>query len=77
MVTVKPVPPAVSVLAPVKFVQEGDATFFRILRAWAAEHHDGHGTTKQFVRLAQRKSGKDLNHLFTTWLYSPGKPNQA
>ncbi|MGW3115555.1 M1 family metallopeptidase [Streptomyces sp. NPDC001107] len=55
----------------------GDRTFFGILRAWAAEHHDGNGTTAQFVRLAERKSGKDLNHLFTTWLYSAGKPNQA
>ncbi|MFF0156304.1 M1 family metallopeptidase [Streptomyces sp. NPDC005263] len=54
----------------------GDRTFYRILRAWAAEHRDGHGTTAQFVRLAERQSGKDLDALFHTWLYTPGKPNR-
>ncbi|WP_405623095.1 M1 family metallopeptidase [Streptomyces sp. NBC_00076] len=53
----------------------GDRTFFRILRAWAAEHRYGHGTTPQFVRLAERLSGKDLDALFHTWLYTAGKPN--
>ena len=55
----------------------GDRTFFRTLRTWAALHRDGHGTTAQFVRLAERESGKDLNSLFTIWLYGPGKPNNA
>ena len=52
----------------------GDRTFFRILRAWAAEHRDGHGTTAQFVRLAERESGKDLDGLFQKWVYGQGKP---
>lgn len=55
----------------------GDKDFFRILRAWAAEHRGGHGTTAQFVRLAERKSGKRLDGLFHTWLYAKGKPNRA
>ncbi|MET9907578.1 M1 family metallopeptidase [Streptomyces sp. NPDC006476] len=55
----------------------GDPVFFRILRAWAAEHRGGHGTTAQFVRLAERESGKNLHPLFTSWLYTPGKPNSA
>ncbi|MFI5685095.1 M1 family metallopeptidase [Streptomyces sp. NPDC051636] len=55
----------------------GDPVFFRILRAWAAEHHDGHGTTAQFVKLAERESGKDLDALFHTWLYQTGKPNRV
>ncbi|MFD3497455.1 M1 family metallopeptidase [Streptomyces sp. NPDC058678] len=54
----------------------GDRVFFRILRAWAAEHRDGHGTTPQFVRLAERESGKDLGDLFRTWLYTEGKPGK-
>ncbi|MGW3292061.1 M1 family metallopeptidase [Streptomyces sp. NPDC001002] len=54
----------------------GDSAFLRILRTWAAEHHDGNGTTAQFVRLAERVSGKDLNGLFQTWLYAAGKPNK-
>jgi len=53
----------------------GDRTFFRILRAWAAGHRSGHGTTAQFIRLAEAESGKDLDGLFHTWLYAAGKPN--
>jgi aminopeptidase N len=53
----------------------GDRVFFRILRAWAGEHRDGHGTTAQLVRLAERESGKDLDGLFRTWVYQPGKPD--
>ncbi|MEX3101603.1 MULTISPECIES: M1 family metallopeptidase [unclassified Streptomyces] len=52
----------------------GDRAFFRILRAWATEHRDGHGTTTQFQKLAERASGKDLAPLFRTWLYTAGKP---
>nr|WP_225833809.1 M1 family metallopeptidase [Streptomyces sp. NK08204] len=55
----------------------GDRTFFRILRAWAAQHRDGHATTAQFVRLAERESGQDLDELFQTWLYAQGKPDSA
>ncbi|WP_030045553.1 M1 family metallopeptidase, partial [Streptomyces resistomycificus] len=54
----------------------GDRAFFRVLRAWAAQHRDGHGTTPQFVRLAERQSGKDLGGLFHTWLYKAGKPGK-
>lgn len=52
----------------------GDRVFLKVLRAWATEHRDAHGTTAQFVRLAQRLSGKDLGDLFQTWLYAQGKP---
>ncbi|WP_225825486.1 M1 family metallopeptidase [Streptomyces naphthomycinicus] len=55
----------------------GDRDFFRILRAWADGHRGGHGTTAQFVRLAEEKSGKQLKELFHTWLYTRGKPNSA
>ncbi|UXY25799.1 M1 family metallopeptidase [Streptomyces sp. HUAS TT20] len=55
----------------------GDRAFFRILRAWAAEHRGGHGTTAQFVKLAERESGKRLDGLFRTWLYTQGKPGRA
>ncbi|MFK4104410.1 M1 family metallopeptidase [Streptomyces sp. NPDC019531] len=54
----------------------GDRAFFRTLRAWAAEHREGNGTTAQFVRLAERVSGKKLDGLFKTWLSAPGKPNR-
>ncbi|MFG2467164.1 M1 family metallopeptidase [Streptomyces canus] len=54
----------------------GDRAFFLILRAWASGHRGGNGTTAQFQRLAERVSGKDLDSLFQTWLYAPGKPNR-
>ncbi|MFE4966762.1 M1 family metallopeptidase [Streptomyces sp. NPDC056660] len=52
----------------------GDPVFFRILRAWASEHRYGHGTTAEFVKLAEGQSGQDLGSLFQTWLYQKGKP---
>ncbi|MGW1911874.1 M1 family metallopeptidase [Streptomyces sp. NPDC002076] len=55
----------------------GDRDFFRILRAWSAAHRDGHGTTAQFTQLAERISGKRLDGLFHTWLFTKGKPNGA
>ncbi|MEW2259538.1 M1 family metallopeptidase [Streptomyces sp. NPDC047869] len=55
----------------------GDRDFFRILRAWAAGHRTGHGTTAQFTGLAERVSGKNLDGLFHTWLYERGKPGRA
>ncbi|MGJ5749330.1 peptidase M1-like protein [Streptomyces puniciscabiei] len=55
----------------------GDPDFFRILRAWAAAHRDAHGTTAQFERLAERISGKRLDGLFHTWLFTGGKPKDA
>ena len=54
----------------------GDQTFFRILRAWAQIHRGGNGSTPQFIALAEHLSGKNLNTLFTTWLYTASKPTQ-
>ncbi|MEU9290494.1 M1 family metallopeptidase [Streptomyces sp. NPDC048275] len=53
----------------------GDPTFFRILRGWATEHRDGHGTTAQFIRLSERLSGQGLDALFHTWIGTAGKPS--
>lgn len=52
----------------------GDAAFFRTLRGWATGRRYGHGTTAEFVRLAEHESGRDLGHLFRVWLFRPGKP---
>ncbi|MEV5173965.1 M1 family metallopeptidase [Streptomyces flaveolus] len=54
----------------------GDRDFFRILRAWATGHRGGHGTTAQFAELAEKTSGKRLDGLFHTWLYTRGKPDR-
>ncbi|MFD9248657.1 M1 family metallopeptidase [Streptomyces bottropensis] len=52
----------------------GDRVFFRLLRSWATQQRNGHGTTAQFQRLAEQLSGKDLAPLFHKWLYAQGKP---
>jgi len=52
----------------------GDRDYFRILRTWAARKSGGNGTTGQFVALAERISGEQLDALFDAWLFTPGKP---
>lgn len=55
----------------------GDDAFFEILPAWTAEHRYGNGTIAQFQALAERISGLDLDDLFTTWLFTAGRPDVA
>jgi len=55
-------------------LEVGDATFFRILKTWAATHKYGNVSTGQFTRLAEKLSGRDLDALFDAWLYTGGKP---
>ena len=52
----------------------GDEDFFTILRRWAAEHAGGNVTTDEFIALSEEVSGQDLDDLFQTWLFTPGKP---
>jgi aminopeptidase N len=52
----------------------GDTAFFTILHRWAAKNRYSTATTAQFITLAERISGKQLDDLFTTWLYTKGKP---
>ena len=52
----------------------GDRAFFRILRRWAAANQHSSVTTEDFVALAERISGKDLDKLFHDWLYVPSRP---
>jgi aminopeptidase N len=52
----------------------GDKVFFRILRHWAARHRYGNATTAQFIALAERDSGRNLDRFFQVWLYRPEKP---
>ena len=54
--------------------QVGDRDFFRILRAWAQRRAGGNGTTAQFIALAERISGQQLDALFHAWLFTPAKP---
>ena len=52
----------------------GDRDFFRIIRAWAAKKAGGNGTTDQFIALAERISGEQLDKLFEVWLFTGSKP---
>ena len=54
----------------------GDDDFFRILKTWAAEKRDGNATTAEFIAVAERVSGEELDALFDAWLYGKTKPSR-
>jgi hypothetical protein len=54
-------------------VEVGDAAFFAILQRWTRSQANGTVTTREFIRLAERISGQQLDDLFAVWL-SGGKP---
>lgn len=54
----------------------GDQAFFRTLRAWAQTRRHGNGSTPEFLALAERTAGRDLDGLFRSWLYTPGRPTR-
>ncbi|MER5406813.1 M1 family metallopeptidase [Streptomyces sp. NPDC002769] len=53
----------------------GDTAFFKLLPAWTKLHRYGNANTADFVRLAEKVSGQQLDDLFQAWLFSPGKPS--
>jgi hypothetical protein len=52
----------------------GDDAFFRLLRTWVRSHAGGNVTIPQFIALAERISGQDLDEFFNEWLYTAAKP---
>ncbi|MGW6061251.1 M1 family metallopeptidase [Streptomyces sp. NPDC055189] len=52
----------------------GDKAFFKLLPAWTKQNRYGNTTTDDFIRLAEKISGKQLDSLFQTWLFTKGKP---
>ncbi|WP_305788972.1 M1 family metallopeptidase [Symbioplanes lichenis] len=52
----------------------GDDDFFTILRTWVADHRHGNATTDDFIALAEKISGQQLDELFEAWLFTPSKP---
>jgi aminopeptidase N len=52
----------------------GDEAFFMILKTWAAEQAHGNATTAEFIALAERISGRQLDRLFNDWLYGKKRP---
>ena len=55
-------------------VKIGDAVFFPMMRKWYSENRNGNVTTEDFIALAERESGQQLDAFFDVWLYQPGKP---
>lgn len=52
----------------------GTKPLLRVLQRWVTEHRHGSANIKQFIALAERISGRDLDPLFQRWLYQRGKP---
>jgi aminopeptidase N len=55
-------------------VRIGDQRFFELLRAWAATQSGDTVTTPEFVALAERIAGEQLDALFGQWLFTARKP---
>jgi aminopeptidase N len=52
----------------------GNRAFYATLRAWVASHRHSNAGIDQFIALAEAQSGQQLDDLFSSWLYQPGKP---
>ncbi|MGI8433571.1 MAG: M1 family metallopeptidase [Nocardioidaceae bacterium] len=52
----------------------GDKAFFALLHRWPTRHYQANASTHQLKRMAERLSGRQLDHLFKVWLYTPHKP---
>jgi aminopeptidase N len=55
-------------------VKIGDKTFFKLLRDWYRDNRYGNVTTADFIALAERESGQQLDDFFNVWLFQPVKP---
>jgi len=53
----------------------GDDSFFKNLRTWIDEHRDESASTTDFIALAERTSGEELDALFQAWLYADRLPD--
>jgi aminopeptidase N len=53
----------------------GDHDFFRLLRVWVRTHRYSTATTAEFRALAEKVSGRDLDHFFRVWLWRQSKPS--
>ncbi|GLW07339.1 peptidase [Microtetraspora sp. NBRC 13810] len=54
----------------------GDEAFSELLAAWATKYRHRDATTADLVALAEEISGRQLDDLFTAWLYTAGKPDR-
>lgn len=52
----------------------GTKPLLRTLREWTRSRRHRSATIKEFIALAERVAGRDLDPLFRRWLYQRGKP---
>jgi aminopeptidase N len=52
----------------------GDTKFFRIVDQWAATQSGSTVTTNEFIALAERVAGRQLDAFFREWLFTAAKP---
>ncbi|NUT44426.1 MAG: M1 family metallopeptidase [Thermoactinospora sp.] len=52
----------------------GDPAFFKLLKEWTAQNRYRNVTTSQFMALAEKVSGRQLDSLFDAWLFTAKKP---
>jgi aminopeptidase N len=52
----------------------GDEAFLDIVEEWVSSQAGGTVTTDEFIELAEKESGMQLDDLFETWLFTPEKP---
>ncbi|NUK08308.1 M1 family metallopeptidase [Streptomyces lunaelactis] len=52
----------------------GEDTFYEILHGWAQTYRHANASTADFTAYVEKKSGKDLDELWETWLYGKDKP---
>ncbi|GII93212.1 M1 family metallopeptidase [Sinosporangium siamense] len=52
----------------------GDDDFFKLLKQWNYKYAHSHARTADLLALAEQISGRKLDGLFNSWLYTEGKP---
>jgi aminopeptidase N len=52
----------------------GDQNFFASLRAWATERAGRNGSVPDFLTLLKHVSGKNIDDVAQTWLFTPTRP---
>jgi aminopeptidase N len=52
----------------------GEEAFYTILSTWYEENRNGNVTTADFIALAERITGQQLDRFFDVWLFEEGRP---
>ncbi|MDO9378701.1 MAG: M1 family metallopeptidase [Nocardioidaceae bacterium] len=55
----------------------GDRAFHRLSTRWYRDNPDGLGSTREYIDLAEKITGRNLDPLFRQWLFSARKPTST